>query len=156
MPSTHTKNTLRIMNSREAKRLRQMIEAQWGEGTSPHGVFLQNNSGKVYLASSDLSRLDLEKLRIESVGAYIAEVGEDIRLSIEGSQLIGPSATRNVAEVSEEDAKSWLKGQDLAINLQASGFVIIKQGKDFFGSGRYSRGRITNFVPKSRRTSEVI
>lgn len=46
-----------------------------------------------------------------------------------------------------------MKGSDLDKESSEKGFVIISNGKDFFGSGRVKDGKILNYVPKVRRLS---
>ena len=93
-------------------------------------------------------------MRINSIGMYFCEIDKlGIRLSIEGSQIVGPLASKNIAEISEEQAKQWLKGEDLEVEGNYSGFVIIKHNDDFLGAGKYKDGRILNYVSKSRRIS---
>jgi NOL1/NOP2/fmu family ribosome biogenesis protein len=83
---------------------------------------------------------------------YFAETGDDrVRLSIEGSQIIGKIATKNILEVDEETAKKWIKGGDIPSEQEFEGFVIIKNGSDFLGCGKYRQKTILNFIPKARR-----
>jgi NOL1/NOP2/fmu family ribosome biogenesis protein len=86
---------------------------------------------------------------------YFCEIDrQGIRLSIEGSQIVGPKAVQNVVEISEEEAKRWLKGEDLEKECKdCNGFVILKHNKDFLGNGKYKNGRILNYVGKARRIS---
>ena len=87
---------------------------------------------------------------------YFCELGKEIRLSIEGSQLVGPKATKNIAEITEQQAKQWLKGEDLEIkDNHYSGFIIIKHDNYFLGAGKYKENKILNYVGKSRRINAV-
>ena len=74
-----------------------------------------------------------------------------LRLSIEGSQIMGPYAKKNVLELSKEASRDWLKGRDLAVETDCSGFVIVKSGDDFMGCGKVKDNKLLNFVPKIRR-----
>ena len=89
---------------------------------------------------------------------YFCDLENEIRLSIEGSQIIGPKAAKNVVEINEEQTKEWLKGEDLEIDGKSnySGFVIIKHNADFLGTGKYKENKILNYVSKSRRISSFI
>ena len=107
--------------------------------------------------SKDVEQVELSNKRLDSIGLYFADVHDDnIRLSMEGSQLLGPIATRNVIDITEQELKQWLRGEDLAKQGEWEGCVIIKYGADFIGSGKYSNGTIYNFVPKTRRTKELL
>jgi NOL1/NOP2/fmu family ribosome biogenesis protein len=46
-------------------------------------------------------------------------------------------------------------GQDIDVDGSYEGFVILKHGNDYVGSGKFKEGIILNFVPKARRLLEV-
>ncbi len=143
---------LKILNKKETKQILSIISKQFGCDVELDYVFMKNEKNKIFITNRQISEIDLSKLRVNSVGLYIAEQKDNqIRLSIEGSQLIGPYAKKNVVELNEEQASKWMKGEDLEIEGDYSGFVIIKYKKDFLGCGKYSNGRIWNYVNKIRR-----
>ena len=163
---------LKILNSREIKEIYSLIEKQWGAKLKLDCAFLKrekikdflrpensknflgNNKNRVFIVNKDISKIDLSKLRINSIGMYFCEADKiGIRLSIEGSQIVGPKATKNIAEINEEQAKKWLKGEDLEIDGNYSGFVILKHNDYFFGTGRHKEGKVLNYVGKERRIS---
>lgn len=83
---------------------------------------------------------------------YIGEFKKgELRLSIEGSQLIGPHAKKNVVELDRNELRQWLRGEDLIKEVKEEGYVIMKSNNDFVGCGRVKEGKILNFVPKARR-----
>ena len=145
----------KILNKKEIKEILKQIEEQWGADLDLEYGFIQNNKTKISIINRDIGSIDLEKLRINSIGMYFCELERGIRLSIEGSQLVGPKATKNVLEVSKEDAKLWLLGEDLPSDGEFEGFVIIKSEDDYFGSGKSSKGKILNYVGKERRISAL-
>src|SRR3989338_8095404 len=105
---------LKILNSREIKEIYALIEKQWGAKLKLDCGFLENSKNRVFIISKDLSKIGLEKLRINSIGMYFCETGgKGIRLSIDGSQIIGSKATKNIAEVDDEEARRWFKGEDI-------------------------------------------
>ena len=143
---------LKILNSKERKELLSKIKDQWGAILENDLVFLENNRQRVFVITRDIDRLDLAKLRINSMGLYFGELIEDkIRLSIEGAELVGPNASKNVVKVSKEQMRAWLQGNDIDVDTDADGFVILRWEDDFIGCGRCSRKKIKNFVPKTRR-----
>ena len=131
----------------------ELIEAQWGAKLNLSYAFLKNNKNRIFVVNRGISNIDLSKLRINSIGMYFCDIENEIRLSIEGSQIIGPKSTKNVVEIDEEQAKKWLKGEDLEVKGDYSGFVILKNNDDFFGTGRFKEGKILNYVAKERRIS---
>ncbi len=147
---------LKILNSKEIKEILKLIESQWGAKLKPDYAFLQNPKNRVFIVNKDISKIDFSKLRTNSIGIYFCEVDRvGIRLSIEGSQIVGPKAAKNIAEINEEQAKAWLKGEGLEIKGNYSDFVIIKYNNDFLGTGKYKTGKVLNYVNKSRRINAV-
>ncbi len=146
---------LKILNNREIKGIYELIEGQWGAKIKLERGFLKNSKNRVFIVSKDISKIDTSKLRLNSAGMYFCEIDpKGIRLSIEGSQIVGPKAEKNVVELNEEETKGWFKGEDLEKECSGcSGFVILKHKNDFLGNGKYSNGRILNYVSKTRRAN---
>jgi NOL1/NOP2/fmu family ribosome biogenesis protein len=144
-------NKQKILNAKQAKEILKLIKDRWDVDFSSDYVFLKNEKQKVFITNRDLDRLDLEKLRINSTGLYIAEIKDGIRLSIEGSQLIGPEAKKNVLEVDDKQARDWLKGVEIEYKGDLKGFVIIKNKDNYIGCGKAVTDKILNFIPKTRR-----
>ena len=143
---------LNILNKKETKKLLAQIEEQWGATLETDCVFLKNEDGKIFIANKEFGTLDLSRLRINSLGLYIAQEADDeLRLSIEGSQLIGPLAKKNVLELNDDEASEWLRGTDLDKATDERGFVLIKNSGDFLGCGKATGNKILNYVPKTRR-----
>jgi len=145
---------LNILNKKEIKRILELIKEQWGVKLSLDVVFLKSNKEKLYIAGKEVFTIDLKKLRVNSLGLYFGELREStLRLSIEGSQIVGPKATKNVIELTDEELKTWLKGGNIVLRTgnSYSNFVIIEHKNDFFGCGKYSNGKLLNYFPKVRR-----
>jgi len=153
----HKMPELKILNSREVKEILKLIENQWNAKLKLNYAFLKNNKNRVFIVNKDISKIDFSKLRINSLGMYFCEINNpNIRLSIEGSQIIGPTATKNIVEINEEQTKQWFKGEDLEINGNYNGFVIIKHNNDFLGTGKYKEGKVLNYISKSRRINSMV
>ncbi len=147
---------LKILNAKEKKEFLKVLESQWGFSKKMEYAFLMSPKEKVYLIHRDLEKVDTSRLRVDTLGVYFAEFRNgEIRLSIEGSQIIGKDCSKNVVELSREQMRSWLKGKDLEEGIPEGegyrGFVILKHENDFLGTGKLKEGKITNFVPKTRR-----
>ncbi|MFH1848851.1 MAG: hypothetical protein ABH879_01540 [archaeon] len=141
---------IEILKKRDVRKISEVIRQQWGAEIDDSLVYLRSTKGKIFVVNRDIEWADFERLNINSVGLYIAEVCHDgIRLSIEGSQLVGPTASKNVIDADDEEARKWLSGQEL--DREASGYVIIRHGSDYLGCGKGAVKRIMNFVPKIRR-----
>jgi NOL1/NOP2/fmu family ribosome biogenesis protein len=143
---------LKILNKKQIKEILALIKNQWDTDLALDYTFLKDKEGKIFIINKQFAEIDLSKLRINSMGLYIAQLMLDgIRLSIEGSQLIGPKAKRNILELTEKQLKQWLKGNNLEIKTELKNYVILKHNKDFLGTGKIKENKILNYIPKTRR-----
>ncbi len=86
---------LQVLKRKQVKELLNLMKKRWDTDAGLDYVFLKRDDGKLFIANKDSFSIDHSKLRVNSLGLYIAEAkGTDIRLSIEGSQLIGPTAKK--------------------------------------------------------------
>ena len=147
------KKSLKVLTSKDKKLLLAQIKRQWGADFKPEFAFFRNEKQKIYAVHKDVAKIDLSGARINSVGIYFGEDKKgELRLSIEGSQLIGPLAKKNVIELDKDEGIAWLRGEDLQKDGDWSGFVIVKHDDDYMGTGKYTADkRLLNFVPKARR-----
>ena len=143
---------LKILNKKAVKQILALIKKQWNASIDLDYAFLQDKDNKIYIINKDFARLPLEKLRINKLGLYFGQIlNNELRLSIEGSRLIGPKAKSNILEISQEQTRAWLRGEDISTQEKLKGFIILKHNNDFFGTGKFKSGNILNFVPKGRR-----
>ena len=89
----------------------------------------------------------------ERRGIYFGRIESDgIRLTIEGSFLVGPKATKNVVELDDDRARRYLSGESVEIGDRGLyGWVIVKWRSYYLGSAKAKEGRLINYVPKERR-----
>ncbi len=143
---------LRVLKRKDKKTFLELLKKQFGFDKKLDYIFLINNKNKIFIINKEIVNIDLNRIRINSIGLYIAEFrNNEVRLSIEGSQLIGPKAKKNIIELDEKQSKEWLKGNDIETTTKAEGFLILKHKDDYLGSGKVKENRILNFVPKTRR-----
>ena len=150
----------KVLNSKEVKGISSMVRQQWGCGFSSvigDAAFLEGKDGDIFLISRDVERLDLEHLHAESLGLYFGQLRNgELRLSIEGSQLVGKAAAKNVISIEDNEFRLWLAGNDLERDYGGcSGYVLVKHGSDFIGCGKCKDGKVLNFVPKARRVANL-
>ena len=146
----------KFLNKKQIKEVINTLDKQWGLKEKEFDyAFLMNDKKKIYIISKDITTVDFDALRIDSMGIYFAEyTNNEIRLSIEGSQIIGQIATKNIIEINDGLTKLWIRGYDIEVKDykdQENAFVIVKNNGDFYGCGRLKEGKILNHVPKSRR-----
>lgn len=143
---------LRVLERKDKKVFLQLLKKQFGFEDKLDYTFLINNKNKIFIVNKDIANINLDKIRINSIGLYIAEFrNNEVRLSIDGSQLIGKKAKKNIIELDEKQAREWIKGKDIEKQTKEKGFVILKHNNDYLGSGKVKENRILNFVPKTRR-----
>jgi len=149
---------LKFLSRREMKPYLKFIQEQWGADVSdfPDAYVMIQRRKDFNLLSHDITLFDFTPLRINSAGVYFGEFHrEELRLSIEGSQLVGPRATKNVIQLDDAHAKLWMTGNDFEFKTDCEGFVLVKHNNDFIGCGKIIENRLLNFVPKSRRLPEA-
>ncbi len=146
---------LKIYNSKEKKVFLKKLFKQFGFEPKKEYVYMESGKQKLYVVNADIAKVNLDDYRIDSIGLYIGKYQLDgFRPSIEGSQIIGPLAKKNVVEITLEQRHEWLKGQD--INVEGPNeIVIVKQGEDYLGAGKIVNGKLLTGIPKSRRLNVV-
>jgi len=146
---------IHILNPQEKTEIEKKLAEQFGINYIP-GKIIKYGKERLFLFSGDFSKEDIERLKkcaiIERLGVYFAKViGENIKLSIEGSQILSAQITKNFLELDQKEAEEWMMGRELHIKTMKRGFLIMKHGSDFLGAGKASENKIGNFVPKNRR-----
>jgi NOL1/NOP2/fmu family ribosome biogenesis protein len=148
---------IRFFNKNEKERLLNQLKEQFGIEEIPWEI-AKLGKERIIVFSGDISEKEIFELdriaRIEGIGLYFAKIDEktkDLRLSIEGVQLVQNQITKNIFELDEKQAEQWMMGQDLNIITGKKGFFIMKYKNDFLGTGKISAEKISNFIPKSRR-----
>ena len=150
--------TLRILNTREVKEIMKKLEQQFGITYKLDYAFLLDQQQKIWLVHKDINLIDFEQLRINTIGLYFAEINKygEIRLTIEGSQIVGQFATKNVVVLDEKDVRLYFKGEDVPMDVEGSPFLLLKFRDDFFGCAKYKDGELLNYLPKVHRTQELV
>ncbi len=172
-----------FLSNKDSKKIVEDIEERWGcdlKVILKEYSFNITDKKKVHLFKRQPSTINLQSLYPTTVGIYVASTKDKgVRLTVEGSQLIGPLATKNVLEITVEQAQQWIRGNDLTVegtgltidgsNQTAddrrdnrlpvtsrqppvtNGFVIIKCNTDFMGCGCLKENTILNYLAKTRR-----
>jgi NOL1/NOP2/fmu family ribosome biogenesis protein len=154
------KPTIIILNSKDRKVIKQFLEEEFGVSQLPEKTFFcLNKKEKVYITNKEVFDVDHDALRVNAFGNYFGMFMPDgFRLSIEGSQFVGPLATKNVVELSEADRDRWMKGENLETDFKPEGkysYVIIKHKNDFYSTGKVKNEEIINYVSKSRKLKKI-
>lgn len=152
--------TIHILSKNEKIQVENLLKNQFGIKSIP-GILNKKGAEKIFIFQGDMFPKEIKELeqltQIERVGVYFAKIFQDkqgyehIRLSIEGTQILGNQFTKNIFELNEEQAEKWMQGEELNIKTGKREFIIMKHKQDFLGTGKASEEKIGNFIPKSRR-----
>ncbi|MGV8162640.1 MAG: hypothetical protein ACP5N2_04900 [Candidatus Nanoarchaeia archaeon] len=149
-------DSLEILNSKEIKEIMKQLKDQFDLDEKLDFVFLRNNKEKVYVTTRSIENIDLNSLRIDSLGLYFGKYYNDgFRLTIEGAQLIADKCKKNVIEISQEQKHEWLLGKDIKIEGHENSFVILKWKNDILGCAKVKHENALNSIPTSRTLHTV-
>ena len=151
-------NNIKILNQNETKEFSDKLKEQFGITEIP-GIFLMKGKERIFLFNGEISEKEIKKLDsiadIERAGIYIGKIfqpTQEIRLSIEGTQIFKNQISKNIFELQfPEQYEIWMNGQELQIKTGLRGMIVIKYQEEFLGCGKASEEKIGNFIPKNRR-----
>lgn len=148
------------MNKNEKDEILGKLNKQFGITKIP-GEIIMRGKERMFLFTGEIDKNQLRVLEeitpIERVGAYFAKRVENIdevRLSIEGTQIFADQIKDNIFELSDDQVEEWMKGRELQIKTGKKGFLAMKYKENFLGTGKASEEKIGNFIPKNRRLKE--
>jgi NOL1/NOP2/fmu family ribosome biogenesis protein len=146
---------IQYANENEISSINKTLNKQFGI-KKIDGKLIRAGEERIRIFTGELSEnelINIQKfIRIEGIGLYIAkEERGEIRLSIEGSQILGGQSTKNTYELKDNQVQQWMEGADIMQKNDEKRWVIIKNKDDFLGSGRMSAEKISNHIPKPRR-----
>lgn len=154
---------LKILNTRDIKVIKEQLVKQFNYALEEQYAYLQNEKDRVFVVNRDLAQIDLDKLRIDRLGLYFAEIKPgQIRLSKEGAQLLvheawkNKATLKNVILLTKIETRAYFAGVDLKKDLgEENRLIILTYESDVLGCASYKEGKILNFLPKTHR-GEVI
>lgn len=151
---------LKFLNKKEKKEILERLKYQFGITEIP-GEIVMRGKERMFLFSGSFDEKKINVLErlapIERMGVYFAKKDEnldEIRLSIEGTQVFKDQIINNIFELPKELVEDWMKGRELNIKTGKKGFLAMRYEDDFLGTGKASEEKIGNFIPKNRRLRE--
>jgi len=139
-----------VLDGEELEKLKKRLFDRYGITEIPY-VILRSGKRKYRAATKEAAKIRKAQL----VGIYVLkETPFGLMLSIEGTQLFGPLARKNVFEIPQGMVKRWMHGEDIEVGSKGElkrGLVIIRSGNLYLGSGLYDGQRIRNLLPKARK-----
>ena len=150
---------LKILNRKEIKKIQEKLKEQFNCSLENDYAYLINQKNKVFIINKDISKINLDNLKIDKMGLYFAEYSKNhVRLSKEGAQLLirnHPEAS-NLVTIDKSELKEYFKGQELKKDLGKDNRpVILKYNKEIIGYAQYEDKIILNYLPKIHR-GEVV
>lgn len=98
----------------------------------------------------------LETLDYESVGLPLMRIGgEHDKPTTDALQLFGDAVRKNSVELDAEDAREFVRGEDIEIEFGEDevdlGYVVVNHEGEVLGCGLYFPGELRSQIPKGRR-----
>ncbi|RLF45353.1 MAG: hypothetical protein DRN29_06860 [Thermoplasmata archaeon] len=149
----------KVLSKEEIEEIEKIIERNYGckAGLHSYNVFMTGEE-KIWIVSKDIDFRFFDTIkRCYRIGIYFGKLkrNKKIKLSIEGAIIVGKEAKKNIAVLSEEEAKKFMQGYDVKaeklIEAEIHNFILVKCKEDFLGVGILRQGYIENLVPKARR-----
>jgi len=147
-----------LLNSKERRRLSETIKDIYGSSDflSNFGILKTSNRDRLWLVAKKIFEVDMQKLRVQSAGLYFGRFDNGmLRLSIEGAQLIGKTAKKNIVEISKDDVWHYMRGFNIKpiekINTKNNSYVLVRHDKDILGIAKLVNDELENVLPKSRK-----
>lgn len=149
---------LKLLKGKEKKEILEKLEEQFGIKKIEGTIFMRGKE-RIFLFQGSLSEEKIRELEeisfVERVGVYLGKIEEyGIRLSIEGSQILKNEITKNIVKLNKNEMEKWMMGHEVEKENLSTGFVIIEYEGEMLGTGKASKEKITNFIPKSRRLKD--
>lgn len=160
---------LKFLNSKEKREIKRRLKENYGfSGELEGSLLLSSKEEKIFLLSgAELLPDGVDKrMRVDRAGLYIGKLlSNGVLLNVEGSQLVGPHAAKNILELDEAHLELWVKGEDLELSAEEkmkigekgkeSGVFIVRHGNDFLGCAIIKDGKALNQLSKNRRVKNL-
>ncbi len=111
-----------------------------------YGLYM-GSRGRVFLGPKKL----IDKPPIVAPGILVARISEAIKPTSNFIHIFGHLAKSNVIKVTKEQAKSFVRGEDLESDEGNDGYVIVSYEGHLLGCGLLKGKTIKNLLPKSKR-----
>lgn len=144
---------MRLLDKQTKAWLERMISATFGAEGFGDYVLIKAGDEKIKLTTGRTIEIASKMRGVQSIGIYVAKIrGEDVLLSIEGSQILCKEIKMNRIELTEEQAREWMSGAPIQINGDIKAKHVVASYKNIcMGCGRVSRdGKIYPQIPKWR------
>ena len=144
------------MSFDEVSDFEKMIERIYGTKIKFNHWLFKVFGYEIYIVNKEIASIDINVPSIMSLGLSLGKIkGDRMQLTVEGSQIIGKTATINIAIIDEKNLNNFLQGMNFSagqlINCDDGQIVLIKFKDYFVGCGLLNKDTIKNVLPKSKR-----
>lgn len=151
-----------ILKKEEISKLKSILANDYGVDFSFSKFLVLKNENRLYLISKMFKKIEgqISPISFLSLGLFFGEIKKNqILLSLEGAQLIGKEAKRNIAILEDENSlRNFLLGFNILkaneIECQKDKFVLLKWNNEIVGVGLKKENYIENLTLKSGRLGQ--
>ncbi|MCD6576288.1 MAG: hypothetical protein J7K73_03965 [Nanoarchaeota archaeon] len=151
---------MKVLNKKEIKEIVEKLNYTYNSKVdfSEFVVLTTGKENKIWLASRKIFDINLSELKINSIGLYFGRDDRGkIRLSVEGAQIVGKTAKKNICEI--EDVWNFLRGFDVTptkmTGCEDGNYVLVKYKNDVLGVAKLQDGILKNVLPKARKITSL-
>jgi NOL1/NOP2/fmu family ribosome biogenesis protein len=152
-----SKFSLRILKN--SQRITHQLKEQFGIDPEifKNARFIEAGKGKIRLFTAHLSEKELNTIQkntqVQGLGIYAIrkEKDDSLRLTLDGTQLLKHEITKNKVHLEDKETEEWLQGHDIP-RQETPGVKVILHNEDALGCARSNEEKLTNHIPKERRT----
>lgn len=152
---------MRIFNRKQIKEVQELANKTYDANLElvEFAMLSTSKKEKLWVTNRGILENDFKPMRLNSVGVYFGRIHHGkLRLSIEGAQMVGKTAKKNVAEITKEQVWDFIRGFDVSTeteSLEENAYVLVKNNEDILGIAKYVSGTLENILPKSRKLTSL-
>jgi NOL1/NOP2/fmu family ribosome biogenesis protein len=156
-------NQIKILSQYEKAKIVKQLDKQFGI-KKVEGILTMTGREKLFLFQGSLDEEQIKNIGknvlMEKVGIYFAKrIDNEIKLNIEGVEILKEQITKNIFELNEEQAEQWMKGNELLVqdfnsSQKKAGGWSERFRENIEGGWRGGRWKEKNIRAKSRVSGE--
>lgn len=143
----------------EAKFIEKILSENYCIDFSLKNFLVFGFESKIFILSKDFQKIEnkISQIPFFSLGLYFGQLKKEgkILLSLEGAQMIGKKAKKNIAILDEKNLRNFLLGFNVfpkkEINCEIGNFILLKFQDDIVGLGEKKEKYIENLMVKTKR-----
>lgn len=146
---------LNFLKSSEKKELISQLEELYGISKLDY-LLLETGREKIRGFSGTMTKEEIVELseiaNVEIVGMYLFKKEGNLRISFDGTQILGDKIVKSIVKIDGENEKKWLMGENIILEGIESGIYVVQNSLgDFLGCGVSDGKKVLNYIPKERR-----